>query len=439
MGYSREDLFAKAKVEREKQKVQEEANNNFSNEGYEEIVYTAMTLNEGKVVRILGNPILGRKNPTDPKESFISMIKGDNGKKFRCIWPSRAIDPNWLLWKVYDTVMKCSYSTEKDEMGRSIRLYNHAKTHPECFFRVAKNENDNKWESGWRPKCYVNMNVIDRQDPAFHKEKKHSKLISKKASEMGETGKFWFEPGIPSSAYNTVWDDVVEFAGDWQEYDVVIKKIKETPWYKAYNGEDDFKKLPVAEQKLVVIGPLSEEELALDLYDLDVSFKITNNIKIKNRLGDFIKKVDIDFKTSFFPELEKLAAEEEEEFKIAKEAEELKNPSTPEPTKEPTKEVTPKAKPTTVVTPTPRTRTPKKEAPKESSINWEGLIDGTLNGTKYLGIADMTDEEKKLVLSINDDGSFTFSSDPDTVLLNTVSGFSSPEDFHIDPLTGEIF
>jgi len=446
MGYSREELFNKAKQARTQNKIEAEDRkaNGFGGENYEETVYTALALNQGKVFRIIGAPTLIRGLPTDPKESYISMMKADNGKKFRCIWPSRTENKDWFLWKIYDTVMKCRYSSEKDAKGNSIKIYDNFNTHPETFKRVAKNDSDNQYETGWKPKGFVNMNIIDRHDKKWHEENKHTKLLSKKASEMGDSGKFWFEPGIPTTAYNSIWDDVVEYSGDFQNYDVVLEKKKETPWYKAYHSLDDFKKIDKEALKVVVEGSLTEEELAYELYDLDKLFKITSYSKIQSKLGDFIKKVDIDFKKTFSDELEKLVVIEkaEKEARLAVQALEDEKTEDLKETKKPTEVKTDQdqdeASPEKKVR---QTRKPKETVPETVLIDWEGLIDGSFNGTKYLGISKMTEEEKELVDSVNKDGSFKYVNkvDRDSILQNENSRFDSPETFHIDPLNGEEF
>jgi len=469
MAYSREELFGIAKDARKKNKLEAEEKkaNGYGGE-YEALTYTALSLNKGKVFRLLGNPTLSRTLPTDPKESYISMIKGDNGKKFKCIWPARAENKNWPLWKIYDLIMAYSFSAEKDAKGNSIKIYNNFKTHPETFNRVAKNDSDNKWEPGWRPKCFVNGNILDRHDKAWHLENKHSKLLSKKASEMGNTGKFWFDPGIPMSAYNTIWDTVVEYYGDWEEYDVVLTKIQETPWYRAFNGEEEFIKLGKEAKEAVVVGPITEEEKAYELYDLDKIFKVTSYTKIKSHLGEFIKKVDLDFKQNFSEELDKLVEIEKEEkakkAALKAEADKLANPEDIDvdidvEAKEAdidAKEISElqasalkakaieedknKLKPTKS-----RTRNKKVvEKPEVVSIDWKGLSDGSFNGTKYLGVAQMTDEEKAMVVSVNEDGSFKYTAlnsegKEYETLQNTVSKFDSPDVFHIDPLDGEVF
>ena len=431
MSYNADDLFKGASEKRKQNREKESQKKSFSGRDYENAVYTSLSDVEGKVIRILGNPLLMRREPTDPKLSFVSHIVGDNGKKFRCIWPDRSEQPDWILWKVLNTVLENHWENDKDT-GKGHQVYHHAKTHPECFTRVYKNNSDNKYEKGWYPTAFVNMNVIDREDMEYHAEKKHSKLLSKKAKEIGDSGKFWYDPGVPRTAYNAIWDEVVEYAGNWVNYDVVLRKLKADPWYRAFHGVDDFKKLSEQERSFVVEGPLTEDEKAYELYDLDQLFKITSYMKIKSRLGEFIKKVDIDFKKNFYTELEKLAEQEKAEY-------EAKNEQITDNDEEDMEE---EQQEETKVRPTRTKATEVKEEERET-IDWDALADGSFNGKEYLGVPKMTEEEKAMVLAVKEDGSFkyvkTYKGEPVELFNNPTTDFHSPGQYHVDPLSGDEF
>ncbi len=436
MGLSREELFKKAKELRKKEKEEKNSRDSFSGEGYENTVYTSLPTNGIKIFRIYGDPLATRNKPTDPKLSYISNIVGDNGKKFRCVWPSREENKNWILWKIYDLVMDSTWEKNEGD-DKAHRIYKNEKLHPECFRRVAKNNSENKFERGWYPTKFVNLNIIDRADPDFHKEKQHSKLLSKKAAEISE-GNFWYDPGISEFAYNCIWDEVVEYSGMWDAYDIGLKKETDNPWYRAFHGVDDRKKIAQIDPdalEQIVEGPMTEEEMNYELYDLDAIFPITSYTKIKVKLGDFIKKVDIDFKKDFYEELEELAEKEKEEYKERKEKEMPSEPMNkkeekPVEVKEKKQEESLKSR---VVA----------DRKKTVSIDWDALADGSFNGKKYLGVPQMTDEEKSMVLSVKDDGSFeyveTFNGQKMDLLNNPNSDFISPELFHVDPLSGDLF
>lgn len=439
---TREELFKKAKSMR-KQAKEEASRGSFSGEGYEGVVYTSVPSDGVKVFRILGDPLAVRSKPTDPKLSFISYILGDNSKNFRCVWPSKEEQPNWILWKIFDTVMESKW--DKGEDGKFQRNYIHALSRPECFRRVSKNNSDNKFERGWYPTRYVNLNIIDRHDVEYHKENKRSKLLSKRASEISDSGNFWYDPGIPEAAYNTIWDDVVEFNGQWDLYDVALKKETESPWYRAFHCYDDRKKLEQIDPealKVVVEGELTQEEKDYKLYDLDNLFKVTSYITIKNRLGDFIKKVDVDFKKNFSKELEELVEKEKREFEQRRK--EKQEEATDQIDEKPDVEEVDEGEVKNEEVPV-QTRERAKPAAKERKveIDWNALIDGSFNGVKYLGVKDMTDEEKSMVIGIKEDGQFEYvkewNGNKVEALKNPNSQFLAPEEFHIDPLNGDLF
>lgn len=429
MENSREKLFELAKKKRKEQKEKED---NASFASFEEIAYTALELEEDKVIRIIGNPILSRDKGTDPKLSHISMIIGDNDKKFRCIWPSKSEDPTWILWKIYDKVMAYDWDS-----ANNVKKFHNISSHPTIFKRVAKNNSENQFETGWRPSKFVHINVIDRHDMDYHRTNKHLKVLSKKVTE--NNGKFWYEPGVPEFLYSKIWDEIVEYNGDWQNYDIVVKKLDEAPWYNAYHCEDDIKKISEDVRPLLSSKNLTEEELMWEGYDFDKLFAVTSYSKIKAKLGKFIKIVDLELNTKFTEELEHLVEIEEKE-KLEKGAQKEVKKLEDDDDVDLELESEPALKQEPKVKEEVKTRSKKVE---ESSIPWSKLSDGSFNGKKYLGISSMTEEEKSMVVKVNDDGSFqyvpTFKGREVSLLKNPSSNFISPEDFHIDPLSAEIF
>ena len=445
-----EDLFQKAsKVRKQKQENQ---SGGFGGGGqYEEVTYTALESNEPKVVRIVGNPMENRQTRFDPKPFQVSMIRGDNGKQFRCIWPDKSENADWILWKVFDKVMKYDYDRVRNE-----KRYHYAESHPELFNRVNKNDKvDVVQEKGWKPQRAVAMNILDRHDMEWHRENQHTKLLSKKASESGDT--VFFEPGIPQYLYDTIWDDVVEYSGDWNNWDVVILKMSKDPFYKAFHPEDDQKKIVKIDPEVLDLTstePLTEEEAGWERYDLDRLFPVTSHTKIKNRLGSFIKKVDAAFGTKYYEELEYQAEKEKEERERKAQEENEKEVTESSKTSAPNEKETPdddpeeeeetEPEPAAASAKAPvRKRTAASQPKTEDSIPWDALQDGSYNGTRYLGVNQLTDEEKAMVTGIDENGQFeyvkTWNGREVELLQNPNNDFVSPGDFHVDPKSGEIF
>ena len=445
--------LAKAKRAQEKQEEQERSNGGSFENQLPDTEYVALRNGAETVFRILGNPIAVRSEPTDPKKVNMTLITGDDDKRFRCIFPDRNEDPNWILWRIIDLVLKGKYVGSGDSRHKE---YEYEKEHPECFKRVRWNGRENaQYEKGWLPKTYICMNIIDRADPGWHKENKRTKLLSGKGSDYTNDDnekRSWYDIGVSKLCYDLIWDDVVEFSGDWEDYDVVVKKLDSDPWYKAFHGVEDARKISDVSKSLVVEGPLTEEEKAYERYDLDQYFGVTTYHKIKAKLGKFIKKVDADFDKNFSEELDKLVEEESAKWKAEGKNEfgqkETVVTSSQKDEKLPQKHAdsvpedfyTLRDENVTSVRDLPQEEVPIRTAKvtRTAGIDWEGLANGTYNGKKYVGVPRMTEKEKAMVKGVREDGSFIYELGA-RLLKNPASEFYTPETFHIDPLNGDVF
>ena len=445
MALDRKAMFAKAKEKRETEKAEESNRGSWSGE-YENTYWMALQSNAVRVFRIIGCPMSVRQDGTDPKKINVAYMKADNGSMFYCIFPDKTSEPDWILWKIYDLVTRGSFTG----VGKSRhKIYDFDKIHPECFKRVVYNDREgNQYEKGWLPQTRLVMNVIDRHDPEFHKNTKHTKILSSKANESkSKPGTFFYDWGVPMACYNTIWDEVVEYSGDWADYDVAVKKLDDTPYYMAYHGVNDAHKIKDV-ANLVVNGPITPEEEAYEKYNLDEMFGVTSYTKIKAKLGQFIKKVDADFGTNFTAELEALAEKEQERWKnegrnkfgyknVPKPAVQ-QSTTTSVPSHNDFEDADVPAYSGDEEEYDSRRAFTEPERVRKTSIDWAGLADGSYNGTKYVGVPEMTDEEKACVISINGDGSFVYKEGLE-ILKNTKNGFLSPASFHVDPLSGEIW
>jgi hypothetical protein len=307
----------------------EEAKKNTSFQ-FEKIDYAPIQKDEISVFRFIGNPVHARSENFDPKMVFSSKIKDDKGNMFTVRWSE---DSEWILNKIYTTVL--SYKWDKtalrDDGKQGKRIYKYVDSYPKMVDRVLHNNEEAKaWvdggktkmieNSGWRPSSSIYFNVIDRADYQWHKENKSFKLIAKKVS-YGENSKgekvAYYEAGIPNSLYKLLLDTVVEEKGDWQDFDIAIKKIKDDPYYKMYSVNDERK---ISDEKHAPMSnePLTEEELSWKKFDIDKITPITHYKTIQNRLGTFIKEVDKNLETSFSSELEELVSKEKAELDAKK-------------------------------------------------------------------------------------------------------------------------
>jgi hypothetical protein len=358
--------------------------------------------------------------------------------------------------------------------GKGDWDYLNAVTHPDLYNRCAKNNNlDNAYEKGWKFSAVVLVNVIDRANYDWHLENKKYRLLSKKASSWQD--KTFFDVGVPDMLYKLIEDDIVACDGNvcWEDYDIVIKKVAESPWYKVYHGVDDARKLDADVKALVQDRGLTPEESSWTMNDIDKLFPVTTYKRVKDKLGLFFQRVDKAFNTRYYDEL--LGFVEKEEAERAEKAMEFppKDKEDEAPSEENARNANaesaarpaeaaasgaPKAeeapavsKPAAAASPPVRkaadTGTEPKPHPMTPDI-WDALANGTSpycrkdsagNPMPYLGIPAMTDGERAFVRGVFDDGSFDWAPEGGEIYECAKSKFNSPEKVHVDPLSGAVF
>lgn len=433
----RKELFVDAAQRKQAEKIEadERRKGNYS---YDPMKYGPLYMQKFASFRFLGNPADKRLgDATSPKTVSISMITGDDDKRFRCIWPGQptgkdAGGRNWILGKIFNKVLAHTWNT-----GSNSRDYHHQETHPTIFNRVYKNGRpDITFEKGWAPEKRVMMNVIDRNKMDWQRKEKHTVHIAKKVSEgrKDNEGKsnFFYEGGLPYTVYNEIFDTIVGAYGDWENYDIVVYKNNELPFYRVLHGVDEFTKLKAqggifTDEYLMYAGELlTDEEREWERYDLDKAYQITTYKRIASKLGIFIEQVDQIFNTKYSEELKDLVEVEKQE----KKAEKADQESTSTPVAENVlnkndfaegtktnefvnedaekkagpvfNDVEDKLDEAPVAAAAPVRQRAKKEEPVEL-INWEELTES------YPGVAGMTEEEKALVTGFDSkNGTFTY-------------------------------
>jgi hypothetical protein len=456
--------FEAALAQRKKQKAEEASRGNFSGgSGYPEIPYAPLYTDKQQAFRFVGLPYLVRENPTDSKRVHIAMILGDDDKKFRCIGPDPQEQKDWLLYRIMNKVLTRHWDKNLPNSNGQLGayVYDYATLHPELYNRVAKNNNvENNLEKGWRFTPYILFNVIDRANYDWHRENKKFRVLSKKVSEWQD--KVFFEPGVPDTVFQSIMDDIVAGDGNtnWEDYDIVIQKLTDKPWYKVLHGVDHVKYLDPDVRPLIVNKGLSDEERSWELNDFDRLFTVTRYGRIKSKIGLFIQKVDQVFKTKYYEEL--LSLVEKEEAEIAEQQMKLppeedgippgypgaSDDSSSAPASAASSETgvaghqaaVSASQPTAPASPPVRAPSPAaiRSIPMTEEI-WKGLADGTYNGKKYLGVPKMTPEEKALVLGTFEDGSFDWSPDAGDIMEGSSSHFLSGAKVSVDPLDGTVF
>lgn len=288
--------------------------------GYTPLKWTGLEKNVVKVVRALGGVPNSDDSPFTSRTVRIAHILNDKGKRMRVILPaadSAAANTN-ILWKIINRVMDVDWVDKK-------KYYVQEKKNPEIFNIVAYNaldENDNKRKyglegRGWSGRDFFIMNCIDRTPAMYkwHQENKKTALLSKTINvapnKKGEITEYP-EEGVPAYGFvNTLANTIFKYYGDWRDYDIGIEKTGQmnTP-FRIINANKHIEEIPANLQKLVVTGPLSEEEKTWEAYDLRKLFAPSSATKIYNGLKVTIRQIDDILGTNYLSELKYLADEE---------------------------------------------------------------------------------------------------------------------------------
>lgn len=309
---------------------------------FEVIKWTGLQTNDIKLVRAYGGPPNSEVDEFTAKTVRVAWIYGDDKKKFRCILPEAADAPDHLLWNIIARVKRSDWvdgvrtNPVKDQL-------------PEIFNIVDRNGFTSKdpsfiFDKGWTGRNVLLMNVLDRELMDWHKENKHTALVSRNIG-VGKDGTEFPEIGVPSYGFSGALGNLFKFYGSWEKYDIGITRtgLKEAP-YRVVNASKYIEETG-DKSSLVSSEPLTEEERAYTQYDLNKLFQITNYTKIYNHLKGKIARIDAALDTNFLEEL-KFLVDKEKEARTEKLAEEkLKEVKGESPTSPPEEKV-PAAAPT---------------------------------------------------------------------------------------------
>lgn len=468
-----DDLFKRAYQEN---KIKDESKalrrkQGFTSGEYEEIKYSALNTDILKFIRIIGVPIKFREQHDplySPKLVYLSFVTDDNGNKCRIVWPNRNSDPDWPLYRILNKVL----ATKSNRASRDDD-YIYSDQHPALFYRVFKNKklrpqdldernlvteqfknSLNVYEKGWVPTQYVMMNVIDRAYMDWHKENKHTMVLSKKMSTYtGENGieRTYYEPGVPYAAYSAVMgDEVVGTYHNFTKYDIVFKKLNELPWYKAFHPEneklfinpnfsskDEFLKAYPFYDPEIHLRDLTDEEKSWKRYDFKKLYQVTSYSKIKRRLGVFIKNFDSAFGERIYEEVEYLSEKEKKEMVQNNDTANLEENDSLE-----------NQKSSVVVEKTFSnsdneekselpTRRKKNDNDNEDTLKFDL---SKFDPKKFKGLPLLSDEEKSKIINYDSDkNTFEYSESDIFKCVNDNCPMLTPESFSYCPLCGEQF
>lgn len=286
---------------------------------YVDIKWTGLEDNRMKVIRAVGAPPNSDIDKTTAKTVRIATIKGDDGKNFRCILPDVADDPNYILWKIIARVEAVTWVNKQKTFPIEAK-------HPDIYYQVVKNgfrkgDRQFNFDKGWKGQQKLIMNVIDREMMDWHRENKHTALLSKNIGVSKTDGREFPEEGVPSYGFESQLANMFKYYKSWEKYDIGVVRtgIKENP-YRVINASKYFEEVPEDLQPLVVSGPLTEEEASWERYDLSKLFQVTTANKLQNKLKLTIARIDMALGTHFADELKELAEAEKAKWEAEKAA-----------------------------------------------------------------------------------------------------------------------
>lgn len=326
-------------------KLKEQEEKNKSNNGssytpsknYEDVAYTGTDKGQYRIVRLLGAPIgtesvmsSFKRSPYDPHEMLIADVKDDDGKRFtiRMPIPAERESDNYILLRLYNKVMEKTYVNKKP-------VYVNEAKFPELFKAVSKGgfkESDGfafTYSKGFKGDRVTIYNVIDRSDDWCAKNK-HTKILARDVT-IDDQNRVWAKEGIKSFGFVTKIRDLIGKYGNYEKYDVAIKKNGEKDNPFDVKNASRLKEKEMMEElinndgsqvneALIVEGNLTQEEMAYKKYDIEKLFGPTPYYKLLKRIPSVFKLCDASLGTNYFEELQGLAEREKAEWE-AKRAE----------------------------------------------------------------------------------------------------------------------
>ena len=279
---------------------------------YETLKWTGLEPNKMKIVRVLGGvPNSPNADAFTARLVQVGWIKGDNGKSFRCVLPLRDTDAgkDHILWRVIARVNEVTYINRK-------RVYVNETKHKDIFDLVnynglADTDPKRKFDKGWEGRHVIVMNVIDREQMDWHRENKHTMLLSRNIGRSADGTREYPEEGIPVYGFfNVIATTLFKHYGNWEGYDIGITRLGTTQQpYRLINASvyaaNGIPELAPEMVPFVSLDKtLTDEERSWARYDLGKIYGPTTYTKIYNNLQVAFRRIDATLGTQFTKELE---------------------------------------------------------------------------------------------------------------------------------------
>ena len=300
---------------------------------YDNLQWFGLEPQKTKIFRFVGKPtFIQLSNPKprdswDPKTITLSFIADDKGKFRYMILPEDT--DNSLIWRVINRVFEKKWvNTPNDPDGKKgyWDFFNKAK-HNELFSLFERSglpASDNRVKLGlegygWEGKEMFIANIIDREHMAWHKENKHTALLSRNINVRKNddgTEDLFIDKGVPAYGIIGALTHLIGDEDDWKNYDISIERTGKTnPAYIVEAASRYPKK--VREEALRGLigadGPMTEEEMSWEKYNIDKYFGPSSYQKWEKLFIKTFEKVDATFGTEYAKELRYLSEKEKSE------------------------------------------------------------------------------------------------------------------------------
>jgi hypothetical protein len=341
-----DDVFSEYEAEMKKE-VEEKKNHptgSFTPREYDTVYWSGLETGKFKAYRFVGKPPkceeYGQsRGPTDSKMIVYTDVKADDGKRMQLKLPLKTDVPekDHIVHRLAAKVREVEWIKVAGKEKRE-KVFKHKDKFPELFelvekagFNAEKDGFSYTYSKGLMGQKVVIFNVIDRSD-GWCAENKHTKLLSKNVTIDPETGEQKF-PSIGVGTYGfcevrdglSPLEKLISKYGNFEKYDIGVLRtgeksgaweLKNLSYLKDKDAMDDVENTDGTDfdWDQVVVGPLTNDELDYDRYDLDKYFGPTSYQKILKRMPQVFKLCDASLGTHFYDELVQLAADEKEKF-----------------------------------------------------------------------------------------------------------------------------
>ncbi|MCA1799873.1 MAG: hypothetical protein LC687_00125 [Actinobacteria bacterium] len=418
---------------------QQEANREQSNQGrtFSDILYTHIppagrNNDVMKIVRFRGGPPDSDRTPYTARRAISSLVRDDNDKLTKLRLPVG--DYHHLYWRIINSVL------EQEGKGQA-KTYVNKDRMPDVFNRVRYGSvkptaNQFKYDKGWKGREWLVANVIDREQMDVHREEKHTMILCKDArSSKNNPDVVFYDEGVPAYGFvQPLVQSLFKPYKNWENYDVGIFRLgqKEMP-YRLINASRYLPEVPEHMQSVVVPeGPLTEEELSWDLYDLRRLTRVTPYSRFFERFGQLVMEVDNHLGTTFFEELQDKVAQEE----LENPTQEASTPSVSTESESIETEAAETTEPEVKEEPVPEVRSRPARQPVEEPKKAEEADPVLAAKKQELREAGFTEEELALITGYdpsNKAAPFTYSVPTGQLLRCSECGVPSPGSFRMCP------